>query len=67
MMRNFGQAWRACWPEIDTKDDPDVPITDFDAPHEGTDEVAPGGPIGRIQAFTNQTREGLQLADDEVE
>ena len=56
----------ACWLGVDTKYDPDVLVIDLDPPHEGTDKVALGGPIGLVQPITDQACEGLQLADDEV-
>jgi hypothetical protein len=57
----------ACWPGVDTKYDPDVLVIDLNPPHEGTDKVALGGPIGLVQPVTDQACEGLQLADDEVQ
>ena len=48
----------ACWPVIDTKYDPDVLVIDLNPPHEGTDKVALGGPIGLVQPVTDQACEG---------
>ncbi len=67
MLQNPAWATAAAWRGGDAKDDPDTLVVDLDPPHESANDVAFHGPICLVQAILNHRREGLELADDEVQ
>jgi hypothetical protein len=67
MLQKPAWAGPIAWRGVDAKDDPDVLVIDLDPPHEGSDDVAPHAPVRLAQPILDHRREGLQLADDEVQ